>query len=209
MPGNRGYPRHSGYQRVDRDFYVEPRWVIHLLLDVELFDGVVLDPCCGAGTIPSVCLERGIPARGSDIVNRGFGEVRDMLTITEPVDNIVSNIPFKIAEPCTRHLLKLARRKVALILPMTFWESRGRHGFFEEHPPIRYWLCSDRPSMPPGRAEGRRDQWGAAIQPESRGGTMPFGWFVFERGFTGDTVVRRLPLRKDTLSGRAANTQRL
>lgn len=114
--------------------------------------------------------------RGSDIVNRGFGEVRDVFTITEPVDNIISNIPFKIAEPCARHLLNLARRKVALILPMTFWESRGRHGFFEEHPPIRYWPCSDRPSMPPGQVEGQRDRWGAVIQLESRGGTMPYGW---------------------------------
>jgi hypothetical protein len=71
----------------------------------------VLDPCCGSGTIPSICLERGIPARGSDIVRRGFGELRDLFTITEPVDNIISNVPYKIAERCARHILKLARRK--------------------------------------------------------------------------------------------------
>jgi hypothetical protein len=112
---NRGYPRHSGYERIDKDFYVEPRWVVHLLLDVEAFEGEVLDPCCGSGTIPSVCQERGIPARGSDIVDRRFGEVRDLFNITEPVDNIISNVPYKIAEPCARHMLKLAQRKVALI----------------------------------------------------------------------------------------------
>ena len=74
---NRGYPRRSGYARVDRDFYVEPRWVVELLLDVETFEGAVYDPACGSGTIPSVCLQRGIPATGSDIVHRGFGEARD------------------------------------------------------------------------------------------------------------------------------------
>jgi len=111
------------------------------------------------------------------------------------VDNIISNVPYKFAEPCARHMLRLARHKVALILPMTFWESRTRHQFFEEHPPIRYWPCGDRPSMPPGLMAGERDRWGAVVQPESRGGTMPYGWFIFERGFTGDTMIRRLPLR--------------
>jgi hypothetical protein len=204
MSRNNGYPRISGYERVDNDFYVEPRWVVHQMLKVEPFEGEVLDPCCGTGTIPSVCLEQGIPARGSDLVYRGFGEVRDLFSITTPVDNIISNVPYKIAEQCARHMLKLARHKVALILPMTFWESRRRHSFFEEHRPIRYWPCSDRPSMPPGTMEGERDRWGAIVQPESRGGTMPYGWFIFECGFTGDTTIRRLPLRTDAARGRVS-----
>jgi hypothetical protein len=202
MLRNRGYPRISGYERIDNDFYVEPRWLVRLLLDVESFEGEVFDPCCGVGTIPAVCLDRGIRARGSDFVDRGFGEVRDLFSIAAPVDNIISNVPYKIAEQCARHMLKLVRRKVALILPMTFWESRRRHSFFEEYRPIRYWPCSDRPSMPPGTMEGERDRWGAIVQPESRGGTMPYGWFIFERGFAGDTTIRRLPLRTDTDLGR-------
>jgi hypothetical protein len=191
---NKGYPRNSGYERIDKDFYVEPRWVVHLLLDVEAFEGEVLDPCCGSGTIPSVCRERGIPARGSDIVDRGFGEVRDLFTITGPVDNIISNVPYKIAEPCARHMLKLAQRKVALVLPLTFFESREREGFFRDHPPIRHLICSDRPSMPPGRVDGERDCFGAIVQPISRGGTMPYAWYIFEPGYYGPTTTMRLPL---------------
>jgi hypothetical protein len=38
----KGYPRNGGYARVDKDWYVEPRWVVHLLLDVETFEGAVL-----------------------------------------------------------------------------------------------------------------------------------------------------------------------
>jgi hypothetical protein len=190
----RGYPRHSGYQRVDKDFYVEPRWVVHLLLDVESFEGEVLDPCCGSGTIPSVCQERGIPARGSDIVDRSFGEIRDLFTITEPVDNIISNVPYKIAEQCARHMIKLARCKLALILAMTFFESREREQFFRDHPPIRHLICSDRPSMPPGRMDGERDRFGAIVQPISSGGTMPYAWYIFEPGYNGPTITIRLPL---------------
>jgi hypothetical protein len=194
MPRNRGYPRHSGYERVDRDFYVEPRWIVHILLDVESFEGTVLDPCCGTGTIPSVCRARGIRAVGSDIADRGFGEVRDLFTLTESVNNIISNVPYRIAEECARHMLTLARHKVALILPMTFWESRRRDRFFRDHPPKLFLPCSDRPSMPPGRLDGERDDFGAILQPVSKGGTAPYAWFVFERGFQGDTIARRLPL---------------
>jgi hypothetical protein len=189
-----GYPRRSGYARVDGDFYVEPRWLVHRLLDVEAFEGAVHDPCCGSGTIPSICLERGIPATGSDFVYRGFGEVRDLFDLNEPFDNFISNVPYKIAEACARHMLTLVRRKVVLILPLTFWESRERDQFFREYPPVRFWACGDRPSMPPGRKDGQRDRFGAVIQHEGKGGKAPYGLFVFQRGFQGDTTARRLPL---------------
>jgi hypothetical protein len=195
MSRNSGYPRNSGYTRVDKDFYVEPRWCVELLLDQERFDGEVLDPCCGSGTIPSVCLSRGIPARGSDIAYRGFGEVRDLFTITDSVDNIISNVPYGIAEACVRHMLTIARHKIALILPMTFWESRERNqGLHREHPPCRWYPCSDRPSMPPGTSDGPRDENGAIVQPNNRGGTMPYGWFVYEAGYHGRTELGLLDL---------------
>jgi len=140
-PRNSGYPRRSGYAPDPYGFYVEPRWVVHLLLDAESFVGEVLDPCCGIGTIPAVCLERGIPARGSDLIERGFGEVRDMWSITEKVDNIISNPPYgskhdgRLIHERVEHCLTLVRRKLALILPLTFWKSRRRHRFFQQYPP--------------------------------------------------------------------------
>jgi hypothetical protein len=199
---NKGYPRRSGYMRIEHDHYVEPPWVVHALLDVETFDGSVLDPCCGVGTIPSVCLGRGIAATGSDIVDHGTGAVRDLFTITEPVANVITNVPYGIAEDCARHLLRIVQRKLAMILPMTFWESAGRDPFFREHPPLRFYPCSDRPSMPPPKLDGERDRYGAIIQPPSSGGTMPYGWFIWQRctagtwqrGLHGTTVALRLPL---------------
>jgi hypothetical protein len=192
---NRGYPQRSGYERDPGEWYVEPRWVVHQLLDVERFDGEVLDPCCGGGTIPSVCLERGLVATGSDIVDRGFGDVRDLFSRTKPVDNIISNVPFKIAERCARHMIPLVRHKLALILRMTFWEAEERDPFFREFPPVRWWACGSRPSMPPGKLVTERDCYGALVQPPSSGGTAPYGWFIWEPGFCGVTSAMRLPLR--------------
>jgi hypothetical protein len=106
--------------------------------------------------------------------------VRNFFSISEPVDNIISNIPYKHAEKYARHALHLADRKVALTLPTTFWESRTRDRFFREYPPIRWYPCGDRPSMPPGTLCGERDRFGAIIQPPSSGGTMPV-WLVHLR----------------------------
>jgi hypothetical protein len=186
---NSGYPRRSGYACQAYDWYCEPRWCVHQLLDHETFTGEILDPCCGGGTIPSVCREHGLPAQGSDLIDRGFGRVRDLLRITEPVDNIISNIPYGNAEAFTRHILKLVRRKAALILPMPFWESRARHPFFHDHRPVRWYPCSDRLSMPPGKWSEKRDRFGAMIQPKASGGTAPYGWWIFERGYQGPTTV--------------------
>jgi len=191
---NTGYPRRSGYQRVDHDWYVEPRWCVRQLLDAETFQGEILDPCCGGGGVVSVCRERGYQAKGSDIVDRGFGTVRDLFTIAGPVDNVITNVPFRIANDCARHILGIIRYKAALILPMTFWESRARNALFRDHPPVRWYPCSDRPSMPPGDPNVPRDAHRALVQPKSAGGTAPFGWFIYEPGFQGPTTVCLFPL---------------
>jgi hypothetical protein len=99
-------PGNNGHDREANEWYVEPPWCVHQLLDHldaigEPIKGGVLDPACGGGTIVSVCLSRGIPATGSDYVDRGFGAVRDLFDLTEKVDNIIVNVPFSKAEPCT------------------------------------------------------------------------------------------------------------
>jgi hypothetical protein len=196
MPRN-SYFHTSDYEPDPLEWLVEPRSCVDQFLDAEEFDGEVLDPCCGGGTIVAACLARGIPARGSDLVDRGFGEVCDFKSITEPVENIVSNFPYSRAEEFARHALGLARRKVALILRVNFWCSQRRNAFFREFPPIRFYPCSDRPSMPPGKQTGEYDRFGALVQPPSSGGTADYGWFVFKRGFRGDTVVKLLRLRDE------------
>lgn len=195
-----GLHRHSGYPRDPHEWYVEPRWCVEQMLDQleldgEPFEGAVIDPCCGGGTIPSACLARGIPARGSDIVDRGFGTVCNLFDITEPVDNVMSNVPYKISVPCLRHMLTFVRRRILLLLPLTFWGSRERNALFRVSPPRLFYPCSDRPSMPPGRMTGRRDPLGALIQPNNSGGTAEYGWWRFDIGYRGPMEVRLLDLR--------------
>jgi hypothetical protein len=177
---NTGYPRRSRYQCVDSEWYVEPRWCVRQLLDAEPFNGEILDPCCGRGTIVSVCRERGYPARGGDLRDRGLGTVKDLFDITEPVDNVIANIPYRLAEVCSRHILTITSRTAALILTMAFWESRARNALFRDHPLVRWYPCSDRPLMPPGDPNSNVIRT-ALVQPKAYGGTAPYGWRISSR----------------------------
>jgi hypothetical protein len=192
----KGYPRVSGYDRVEDDYYREPRYVTEQLLNAEEFEGEILDPCCGGGTIVSVCRDHGYTARGSDIVNRGFGTVRDLFAISEEVDNVITNPPFRHAETCVRHILTFVRYKAALILPLTFLESQERNALFRSGSSLLcVYPCSDRPTMPPGTMNnGARDHHGALIVPREKGGKKPYAWFVFEVGYQGDPEIRWFPL---------------
>jgi hypothetical protein len=202
------YPRPNprDYELHAWGFYVENRWAIHQLLDSVEITGAVHDPCCGTGTIPSVCLERGIAATGSDIRDRGFGEVWDMFDLTGPYDNIISNFPYGNRIKDGRRLIErvehcrtLVRHQMILILPLTFLESRERNAYFREHPMAWFAPCSNRPSMPPGLVEDRpRDRFGAIIQPENAGGKAPYGWFCRQPDYRGATHMRLLGLKPIT-----------
>jgi hypothetical protein len=59
-----GSPLPRRYKPDDDDFFVEPEWTVDLLLDAEQFDGILLDPACGIGTIVHSCWDYGIRAEG-------------------------------------------------------------------------------------------------------------------------------------------------
>lgn len=190
--------KRSQYPRVVGDFYVEPRWAVDQLIGAETFTGTVHDPACGSGTIPSQFRSAGIPATGSDIVHREFGNgaVCDFFADATVRDNIVANPPYKLAEEFARHALRMAGYKVALILPISFLESQRRDDLYERFPPARVLIFARRPSMPPGvMPDGNetRDAHGAVIQPTGKGGMTPFAWFVWDHGYRGETVMKRLP----------------
>jgi hypothetical protein len=41
----------SGYKQDKGGFYIEPRWLVNALLDVEAFEGGIHDPFCDSGNV--------------------------------------------------------------------------------------------------------------------------------------------------------------
>ncbi len=172
--------RASGYERVEADWYVEPRWLVDALLDVEPFEGVTWDPACGGGTIPRAVADRGIEALATDIADRGFGVSGvDFLQSQRQVANIVSNPPYGIIQPWIERALTMTTHKVAILARLALLEGQARRTtLFAKTPPARVWVSSRRPSMPPGGTDV-----------PARGGTIAYGWFVWDRGHSGPTTL--------------------
>lgn len=161
--------------------YVEPQWCDDRLFNVEDFKGLIVDPCCGFGRIPKAAIAAGYKAWGFDIEYRGFGDRRDCVDFLEcggAVENIVCNPPFQIMEKFTRHALKIARRKVAMIW---LWRRVPAATWLADLPLARVWLLNPRPSMPPGHVAMRYAKRGE----EPTGGTQDFCWLVFDHAFRG------------------------
>ncbi len=172
--------RASGYVRVEHDFYREPAWAIDLLLDRESFGECVWDPCAGSGNIPERCLARGISAIGSDIADRGYGCGNlDFFTVEQltPI-SIVSNPPYDVLREFVDHALKISTGKVAVIARLAFLASVKRKAWFESRPLARLWVMSRRPSIPPGN-----------VDVPAKGGSIDYGWFVFEHEHAGAPTI--------------------
>jgi hypothetical protein len=175
----------SGYPRAAADFYKEPAWVVHGIVDVEPLPGVNLDPACGTGNIPRVLRYRGLRCDGSEMLHRGFGaQGQNFFDYMPRVDNIVSNPPYGVIERFIDHALTCARQKVVVLARLALLEGQERQPFLRATPLARVWVSSRRVSMPPGNS---------AV--EAKGGTVAFAWFVWEHGHRGRATVDWLPLR--------------
>ena len=196
----------------DRDpdaWYQEPSWPAERLFAVERFEGRVVDPCSGAGTIPNAARAAGLRAEAYDLRDRGFPGViggKDFfdpyayMPGTWPADNIVSNPPYatwaqlgrdrppgampRAEEEFLRLALTRARCKVALFLPAGWLHGEKRGAWLETLPLYRVYLVGPRPSCPPGTFLQAGNEAG--------NGTGDYSWFVFLKGFAGAPTVHWL-----------------
>jgi hypothetical protein len=179
--------KHTGktWPRDRHDFYVEPVWVAERLLQSEPFDGMIWDPACGSGRIVLAARAAGFEAAGSDIVRRDRRfDRQDFLTTRRARANIVSNPPFGIADKFVPHALKLAERKVCMLLPVNWVQGDRRARWLATTPLRRVWFIAPRPSMPPGN--------GLRPGQKPNGGTTDFCWMVWLRGYDGAPEIRWL-----------------
>ena len=187
--------RASGYDRVSGDWYVESPAFVEAVVNAEKIarPSLCWDPAAGCGTIPKVLRSRGIECAASDIVDRGcpdcavadfFGEHRGTAEI------IISNPPFGVLVEFVDHALALASDRVIVVARLAFLESMKRMNFFRRTPIARVYVSGPRQSMPPGDLEPQYGPSGLPLPPS--GGSIAYGWFVWEHGWQGDPLLRWL-----------------
>jgi hypothetical protein len=164
------------------DFYPTPRWATFALIDSERFSGDIWECACGDGSMADVLEESGNKVIGSDLYDRGFGEIgHDFLLSNRHAVNIITNPPYHSAEGFVAKSLELADKKFALLLRLAFLEGAKRtRQIFHKSPPSRVWVFSERITFYPKGADVKG------------GGTTAYAWLVWDKDHVGSTELKWL-----------------
>lgn len=181
-------------ERANYDYYATPYQATEMLLDEVKFSGNFLEPCVGGGHIVDV-VKKYYPDEcvyGVDLVDRGYPNtlVADFLThdfLGQKFDNVVTNPPYSLAQEFLEKSMEVVNDggKIAMFLKIQFLEGAKRREMFKKYPPKYIYVFSKRQN--PWRNGSPVDEKG---KPWSS--TMCFAWFVWEKGFTGEPIVRWL-----------------
>ena len=181
-----GASNHTDKDRQAEDYYATDPVAAKLLLGVEHFEGPVWECACGQGHLAEVFREAGIPTRASDIIDRGYGEVFDFLSMENQSwdGDIITNPPYKWALDFIYKALTIIPdgRKVAMFLKVQFLEGKERRALYRSTPPQSVYVSSSRILC---AKNGCFDQMRSA-----GGSAVAYAWFVWEKGYKGPTILK-------------------
>jgi hypothetical protein len=182
------------WERAANDWYVEPSWVWERFYARERFEGVIRDPSAGMGNGVVAARAAGYTVEARDLIARFpiIEREEDFLQSTDEVDNICTNPPFGLCNvapyPYLTQALKLARRKVALVMQASWTFGEDRSIDLEKLPLYRIYHITPKPPMPPG------EMILAGHKPNS--GQVDYVIAVFLKGYEGEPTHRWLRKNK-------------
>lgn len=182
MGATLGASNHANEARALDDYYATDPFATKLLLENEQFNDHVWEPACGAGHMAKVLEDKGYQVVASDVVDRGYGKVKDFLMYDGCFDgDIITNPPYKYAlDFCKKALDSVPKgNKVAMFLRLQFLESKARKPFFLENPPKTVYVSASR--LRCAKNGNFTDAGGSAIA---------YAWFVWEKGYKGPAVIK-------------------
>lgn len=182
-----GASNHTDKRREENDFYATDPVAIDLLVKKITLPMQIFEPACGAGHLSVRLEELGHEVKSCDIVDRGFGEVKDFFSVNEPpfVGDfaVVTNPPYKFAKEFVLHALELVPvgGLVCMFLKTTFAEGKGRfNSLFSIYPPLVVLQCVERILCAKNGDFKTRKKEGSAVA---------YAWWVWQKGYTGPTTL--------------------
>lgn len=177
-----GATGHGKEPREVNDYYATDPRAMKLLLEQESFNHLIWECACGEGSLSEVLKEKGYVVRSSDLIDRGYGEVKDFLKTKEHWDgDIITNPPYRYASEFVEKALEIigGGGKVAMFLKLTFLEGKKRKELFKKYPPKTIYVSSGRLGCAKNGEFGSHSNTAIA-----------FAWFVWEKGFAGSPIVK-------------------
>ena len=179
---------HSDDEREENDFYAtDPVAIDKLYQTGELTCKNIWECACGEGHLAKKLVEYGYNVKATDLIDRGYGEGGvDFLACKDKFDgDILTNSPYKYATEFVLKALDLVSEgnKVFMFLKLTFLEGKKRYDeLFSKYPPKKVYIFSQRILCAKN---------GDFDKTKSNGGSaVAYAWYVWEKGYTGDTVVK-------------------
>lgn len=176
--------RKVDYKLNNNDFYETPSWATEIMLENIRFEGSIYEPCSGYGAISKILENKGYDVISSDLRDdeQVYGKKGvDMLSIQKEniVDNIITNPPYKFAQEVIEQSLKLANKKVVMLLKLSFLESASRYDFFKNTPLKNVYVFCKRVTMYPHGTEKPKNS-----------GTVAYAWFEWDNGYEGEPMIK-------------------
>lgn len=173
--------------REENDFYATHPMSTRIFLDALERDGIKLsnqiwEMACGEGHMSEVFKEYGHEVYSSDLIDRNYGDVKDFLECNTPVDaDLFTNPPFKdsLKFAYKGNELLTEGHLFGLFLKLQFLEGKARRQLFEQYPPKYIYVYSNRQLCSKN-----------ADFENYHAKTLSFGWFLWEKNFKGDPIVR-------------------
>jgi len=187
-----GSSAHSVRGREENDFYAtDPQALVNFISSLKR-DGVrslsqnVWECACGDGALTKVLRAQGHTVKSTDIIDRDCPgvQIADFMKIDGGIfeGDILTNPPYKLAQKFIEKSLSILNdgSMAMFLLRIQFLESQKRKVFFQKNPPKYVYVNSSRIGMWKNNDKATG----------GNGSALCFCWFVWEKGFTGDTIVR-------------------
>lgn len=183
-----GASNHTDKEREVNDFYAtDPVAIDRLIGSLEL-PKKIWECACGTGCLSKRLADYGHDVISSDLIDRGFGEVKDFFTEDKMPDGcecILTNPPYKYALEFVEHSLGLLPDGglCIMFLKTTFLEGQKRYERLYKSMPPKYVLQFSKRVLcaKNGRFEAMRKGGGSAVS---------YAWFVWKKGYNGETKIR-------------------
>lgn len=180
-----GATAHAIEDREINDFYATDPKALEIFLEESGIDlRNVWECACGEGHLAEVLKDRGLLERASDLIDRGYGEVESNFYYYSDIwdGDILTNPPYKDAMKFCQHALDCVDdgSKVVMLMRIQFLEGQRRKPFLLTNPPKYVYVSSSRLRLAKNADFEKYDSPSANC----------YAWYVWEKGFKGETVVR-------------------
>lgn len=171
-------------EREENDFYATNPKAMELALPYLENLGLsknVWECACGKGHLAEVLKKNGYKVTCTDLIDRGYGEVKDFLKANGSYGlDVLTNPPFKLAEKFVEKGMELITtgHKVCLFLKVQFLESKQRYKLFKKYPLKTLLVYSERQQC---ARDAEFEKYTAT--------TQCYCWFVFEKGYKGKPTI--------------------